>query len=349
MSKFNVPVLRLHTVSAHPNADKLELAQIGGYKAVVGKGQFNAGDLVAYIPTDAVVPASLAERLNIAAYLVGPDKNRVKAIRLRGILSEGIVLAASLFEGAKENDDLAEVLGITKYEPPIPVSMQGLARGWPSFLPHYDIENIKRPEFRPLLAEGTPVSITEKLHGTNVAYAWGPGLDADEPLYVCSRSLALKYNEHNLYWLAALRHDIPARLASLRDVLASRLGVAIDHLSLHGEVLGCQDLKYGATNACPLFAAFDIRVNGEFLDPNTFRELCALLSIPTVPELYQGPFNYEALDSLSKGKDTLTHSHIREGLVIKPLTETYDPVIGRLVLKYVSDDYLTRKGGSELH
>lgn len=349
MSKFNVPVLRLTSVTIHPNADKLDLATIGGYRAVVGKGQFADGDLVAYIPTDAVVPADLAARLNIASYLVGPDKNRVKAIRLRGVLSEGIVLAASLFPDATEGADLANSLGITKYEPPVPVSMQGLARSWPTFLPHYDIENIKRPEFRNLIREGTQVSITEKLHGTNVAYAWGPDLAPDESIYVCSRSLALKYDEQNLYWLAALRYDIPTRLTALLHLLTERLGKDIEHLSVHGEVLGCQDLKYGSSNACPSFAAFDIRANGEFLDPASFKEVATAVGLNTVPELYSGPFDYEALDALSKGRDTLTNSHIREGVVIKPLVETYDPTIGRLVLKYVSDDYLTRKGGSELH
>ena len=37
-------------------------------------------------------------------------------------------------------------------------------------------------------------------------------------------------------------------------------------------------------------------------------------------------------------------AHIREGVVIRPRTERHDDRTGRVILKSVSGDYLTRKG-----
>lgn len=79
-------------ISAHPGADRLELAEIGLYKAVVGKGQFQDGEEVFYIPEQAVLPDWLIEEMGLTGKLSGKQANRVKAVRLRGILSQGLVL-----------------------------------------------------------------------------------------------------------------------------------------------------------------------------------------------------------------------------------------------------------------
>jgi hypothetical protein len=42
----------------------------------------------------------------------------------------------------------------------------------------------------------------------------------------------------------------------------------------------------------------------------------------------------------SAGKTTFADGHIREGVVVRPLRERTDPRFGRLVLKYLSDDWL---------
>ena len=90
MSTFAVKIYPL-TISAHPNADLLELAQVGDYLSVVAKGQFKTGDLGAYIPEGAIVPQAVLVKLNLVDKLAGTEKNRVKAVKLRGILSQGIV------------------------------------------------------------------------------------------------------------------------------------------------------------------------------------------------------------------------------------------------------------------
>ena len=69
MSSLIVEVSRIERVLPHANADALELAHIKGWQCVVPKGRYTAGDLVTYVPVDAVLPAELSERLGVTKYL----------------------------------------------------------------------------------------------------------------------------------------------------------------------------------------------------------------------------------------------------------------------------------------
>jgi RNA ligase (TIGR02306 family) len=93
------------------------------------------------------------------------------------------------------------------------------------------------------------------------------------------------------------------------------------------------------------YRAFGIKVGESWLDFPEFLKVCEELDIPTVPVLYRGPYSKEALLEYTDGKETVSGkaSHIREGIVVYPITERGDRRIGRVVLKSVSGDYLTRK------
>lgn len=96
MAEFEAKVYRLK-IEPHPNADMIELAIVGDYRSIVRKGDFKTGDLGVYIPTGSVVPEWLLKKLGLwddekgKGRLAGKDGNRVKEIRLRGILSEGLI------------------------------------------------------------------------------------------------------------------------------------------------------------------------------------------------------------------------------------------------------------------
>src|ERR1700728_669342 len=98
MSTFAVTLEQL-TIHEHTNADALELAQVGLCRAVVLKGQFKTGDYALYIPEQAVLPDELIEELGLVGRLAGPQHNRVKAVRLRGQLSQGIVCRPAKVQG----------------------------------------------------------------------------------------------------------------------------------------------------------------------------------------------------------------------------------------------------------
>ncbi|MFD7027004.1 RNA ligase (ATP) [Streptomyces sp. NPDC059917] len=343
------------TVHTHPNADALELAQVGLYRAVVAKGAYRTGEFAVYIPEQAVLPAALIDELGLTGRLSGSTADRVKAVRLRGELSQGIVCRPAaladvdLSRAAGEGTDFAELLGITKWSPPIPTRMNGTVEAAPDLLPWVDIENLQR--YPDLFAPGEPVVLTEKLHGTACLTTH---VVEDGRTHVSSkghgaRGLALVEDPRNLYWRAVRSHDVPAVAARL----AERLGAT--RVGIFGEVFGAgvQDLTYGADGRGELlgFAVFDVsaEIDGQvrWLDPAS-----ALLDgeLPLVPRLYEGPYDPDAVLALATGRETVSGRtlHLREGVVIRPVTERYSPVVGgRAIAKAVSPAYLTRKGGTE--
>ena len=161
---------RIHAlrIEPHPNAGRLELAAVGGFRCIVGKGSFADGDLAACIPEGAVCPDWLIAELGLEGRLAGKRQNRVKAVKLRGVLSQGLVYPVrdGTIRGlaVAEGDDVTALLDLVKYEPPIPIAMQGEVRPAHGATLHYDIENFKK--YPDALRPGEPVVITEKLHGS---------------------------------------------------------------------------------------------------------------------------------------------------------------------------------------
>ena len=147
MASFESRVHALR-IEPHPNADRLELAAVGGFRCVVGKASFTDGDLAAYIPEGAVCPDWLITELGLEGRLAGSKKNRVKAVKLRGTLSQGLVYPVrdGMVRGraVAEGDEVTELLELVKYEPPIPVAMQGEVRAVHGATLRYDIENVKK-------------------------------------------------------------------------------------------------------------------------------------------------------------------------------------------------------------
>ncbi|GGX26783.1 RNA ligase [Streptomyces malachitofuscus] len=342
------------TVHEHPGADALELAQVGLYRAVVAKGAYRTGDAAVYIPEQSVLPAGLIEELGLTGRLAGGNHDRVKAIRLRGELSQGIVCRpkaladVDLVRAASEGTDFAELLGITKWVPPVPPTMNGDVESAAGLLPWVDIENIQRyPE---IFAPGEPVVLTEKLHGTACLLTYAA---EEDRVYVSSKgfgvkSLALKEDPRNLYWRAVRGHGV----ADVAADLAARLGAR--RVGIFGEVYGAgvQDLSYGADGRRDTlgYAVFD--VSAEIDGRVRWLDAAELLEgrLPLVPRLFSGPYDSEHVLEIATGRETVSgrELHLREGVVIRPVVERHSPVTGtRAIAKAVSPAYLTRKGGTE--
>ena len=343
---------RIHAlrIEPHPNADRLELAAIGGFRCVVGKGSFADGDLAAYIPEGAVCPDWLIAELGLEGKLAGSRKNRVKAVKLRGALSQGLVYPVhdGLIRGrpVAEGDTVTELLELVKYEPPIPIAMQGEVRPVHGVTLHYDIENVKK--YPGELRDGEPVVITEKLHGSWCCLGWHP----DHGPIVTSkgmsdRGMALILNEANQKNLYV--RTWRAFEAAFEAARARVAGTGLPFYVL-GEVYGrgVQDLHYGEPN--PAFRVFDAYVGepgqGRYLPPSEIETSLGDL-FPLVPVLYRGPFSTAALNEQTDGATALGGKHLREGVVVKPATERESAEFGRVILKSVSGNYLTRKGGTE--
>ncbi|XUL87102.1 RNA ligase (ATP) [Streptomyces galilaeus] len=342
------------TVHEHPNADALELAQVGLYRAVVAKGEYRTGDTAVYIPEQSVLPAALIEELGLTGRLAGSNADRVKAVRLRGELSQGIVCRpkaladVDLARAALDGTDFAELLGIVKWVPPIPPTMDGDVESAPDLLPWVDIENIQR--FPGIFEPGEAVVLTEKLHGSACLLTY---FAEDGRVQVSSKgfgakSLALKEDPRNLYWRAVLGHGVPETAARLAERLGAR------RVGIFGEVFGAgvQDLTYGADGRRSTlgYAVFD--VSAEIDGSVRWLDAAELLDgeLPLVPRLYEGPYDIGQVLEVASGRETVSGRalHLREGVVIRPAAERYSPVTGgRAIAKAVSAAYLTRKGGTE--
>jgi len=354
MSTFAVTAERL-TILPHPNADALELAAVGGYRAVVAKDKYRTGDFALYIPEQAILPEALIEELGLTGRLAGKAANRVKAVRLRGELSQGIVCRPAAVAGYdlavaySREHDFAPELGISKWIPEVPANMSGEMIAAPRLLPWIEVENIKR--YPDIFAVGEPVTASEKAHGTATLVS----LDmANDELLVSSKGfgakrLAIKEDVNNLYWRAIRVHGIEEKLRAM----AIKLGAV--RLGLFGETFGTgvQDLTYGVPSRNePGFAAFDAQVEthsgtGRWLNQDELRELCAEVGIAVMPTLYAGPYDYDRLAQLAEGTETISGRslHLREGLVVRPQRERYSEILGgRAIAKFVSAAYLTRKG-----
>ncbi len=334
MSTLIVEVCRIEEVLAHGNADALELAQIKGWQCVIPKGRYMAGDLVTYIPIDAVIPAEHSDRWGFTKYL---SNGRVRCAKLRGEPSFGVIV--DLEDAAwAEGEDVKERYGITKFIPPVKISAGDAAPSHPLFPEYTDVENLRN--FPSVFIDGEDVFVTEKLHGTSCRL----GLIEGE-LMAGSMSVRRVRPDHladSIYWQPLEINGISALLESL--------GQDTRQVILYGEVFGSkiQNLNYGLVGTLG-FQAFDILVDGRFLDSAAFFETCAAFSVPAVPVLYQGLYDLSTIKALSEGPTTLAADHIREGVVVKPARERNDPKVGRVCLKYIGDPYLFAKNVTDSH
>ncbi len=341
MSTFAVQVRRV-TVMPHPNADLLELGTVDDYHVVIAKGEYQTGDLAVYIPEQAIVPEALITAMGLTGKLAGAEKNRVRAIKLRGELSQGLLYRPAPWPTTwDEGTEVSAELGITKWEPPIPLAMAGDVDRAPFgtiFRTYTDIENVK--SFPNVLQDGEEVVLTEKLHGSCFIGGLLNGERVIASKGIAAHGLVLRESAANVYWRAAQQEAIFDKMAAY--LAATNVTQAI----LFGEVLGVQDLKYGFVNGALGFRAFDLYTADGFADYDDFVAFCTTYGVPQVPTLYRGPFSKEVMLQHTVGQSTLA-SHLCEGVVIRPVHERDEQDVGRVVLKSVSGDYLTRKNATE--
>lgn len=376
MSKFSVDVVQISSIENIEGADSIELAVIGEYRSVVRKGEFSVKDLVVYIPEASVLPSWLLERMNLVGKLAGSEKNRVKAIKLRGCLSQGLIYPLEKHDDkhmlvwfnqqtnsfcktpVKQGENVKDLLNIVKYEPTIPASFAGdVYNAGAELTVNYDIENFKK--YPNVLQVDEQVVMTEKIHGTFCGVGLLPESIANDDHYrrrfvVFSKGLGAQglcfkdheNNKKNVYIRALEKLNVFDRLLEFDKQVKQT-----QPLFLLGEVYGkgVQDLNYDDELG---FRVFDVvtgyRSQQRYMNWEDACILIKQLDLKTVPELYKGPFSKQTLEQYTTGKETVSGKsiHLREGVVVKPLIERYDPELGRVILKSVSADYLLRKGNA---
>ena len=165
-------IRKISNIEPIVGADKIELVTVDGWKVVVAKDVgYKIGDFVIYCEIDSFLPVREEfEFLRKSSFKKMGDQEgfRLKTIKLRGQISQGLILPLSVLEGEdemkigiskqpwgeqlqlgpydnalviEEGVDVTEMLGIQKYEAPIPAELAGKVKGsFPSFLSKTDEE-----------------------------------------------------------------------------------------------------------------------------------------------------------------------------------------------------------------
>jgi len=206
----------INDIQKIPEADMIELAIVDGWKVVVAKNVgHKIGDMVIYCEIDSFLPIKEEfEFLRKSSYKKMGDQEgfRLKTIKLRGQVSQGLILPISVLNPTDTNIyvtpfeglDVTEMLGIVKYEPPIPAELAGKVKGlFPSFIRKTDEERIQNLAseyelFKTQNKEGMKFYVTEKLDGSSATYYFKDGIFG-----VCSRNLELLETEGNTFWKVA--------------------------------------------------------------------------------------------------------------------------------------------------
>jgi len=354
-------VAKIDEIKEIVGADKIEQARIGGWNCIIQKGEYNVGDLVVVATTDAVIPDSLSDAMNVTNYL--RKGQRVRTVKLRGVYSECLIIPITYIQGVKrvEGADVMEALGIFKYEPPIKtiqLSVGGRKIRYdenPNFLVYYKFPNQKNvPE---MFNEEDIVQITRKIHGTNARYAvvkkvklsfW----DKVKKFFrVADKWIDYDfcYGSHNVekgsdsqgfystdVWREiADKYNIKEKLWNfVKHYLLEDTGSGI---TLYGEIYGAGIQKgydYGLEEI--KFVGFDIMINGKYLDTlNTKLILNDLLRLPHVEELYVGKWSKEVQDMFVINNFIPKTKVPHEGIVVKSVSGERSKIS-----KVINNDYL---------
>ena len=352
MTEWNPSVARIEKIETHPNADALDIAHVYGYPCIIKRNQYNVDDLISYIPIDTVLDIEKEPFTFL-------QKPRIRAIKLRGIYSQGLIVNAP--EGFVEGQSVIEHFDLKKYVYPeemsdlVNLTQEEMSRYYfpkdyakiksqyknanvesppPWTVPYYDLESLRKNCNK--FSDGETVVITDKLDGCNGFFRHD-----GERLWVKSRNFFKKKSEQDLWWDVAIRYELEDKLKDY-----SRYG-------FFGECY-CQvsPFFYDAVKTdgkiFPKFSVFDVYdlEENKFLDYYDMKFLCKEIGLDIAPELYIGPWKEdkslfaiaEQDDPLAKNGTIKERTLIMEGFVIRPIKErnTYG---GRVIFKLKSERY----------
>jgi RNA ligase (TIGR02306 family) len=301
-------IQKIRALAPIEGADAIETATVLGWQLVVKKGEFQVGDLCVYFEIDSVLPDKPEFEF------LRPRKMRIKTIRLRGQISQGICFPLSILpEGAPiaEDADVTDILGVTKWEMPIPASLAGIAKGgFPSFLRKTDETRVQ--VLQPLLDElaGELCYVTEKMDGSSVTYYLRDG-----EFGVCSRNLELLEDDDNTLWKLAHAMELEQKLRSLGG-----------NYALQGEIIGeginGNKLRLRGQTV-RFFNLFDIdRYSyAHFAELQSMLDQLDLPLAPVLVEIFALPNDIPALVDMATRRSVITPEVWAEGIVVRPLKE----------------------------
>jgi RNA ligase (TIGR02306 family) len=328
MGRQLASIKRITEVRPIAGADAIECAIIGGgWAVVVRKGEFHAGDLAVYLEIDSWVPYELAPFLcrgKEPREYNGVKGERLRTIKLRGQISQGLLLPIPENFPPEEGADLTEYLGIQKWEKPIPAQLAGQIKGYfPTWLRKTDQERVQNLAGK--IDWDAEYEITTKLDGSSMSLwfkdgEWG----------VCSRNIDLKTDQEGNAFV-----DMARSLLAFRPAFAD-----LPNLAIQGELMGPGIQGNRENLAEHVFFIYDIWAIGaqQYLPPDAVLAFCDGYGLAHVPILHSrvrlselGITSVDAALQFSEGPSI--HNKVREGVVFKRID-------GAFSFKAISNKFL---------
>lgn len=376
-----VTIEKIEEITAHENADRLEIARVLGWNIVVQKDVYKSGELIAYFRIDSVLPQGLEEKLFPSGSKIKLEKSRIRSIKIRGAYSHGMIVPLNdlnLFD-AKLGEDITGILGVGKFEPIVKKGNKMYTGGDqkgrkkkahdnPNFNKVRKPENLKNYHG---VMEGKDVVITEKIHGTSFVAGWvkRPTNTWKERLTArffdeyefCFRSMNVQLQRREGFWgnlrvaLGLYNRYTPyygnnvyadtCRQYNLKDIIPKGLEIT-------GEIYGDgiqKNYTYGCVQDETKLAVFGIRCNGENVSPEVAIQIVDQIGLDYVPILFKGECTQEIIDACTIGQSVLNGKQkVREGCVIET-RDGSDLWFGKPLVKSINPKYLDDKNNTDFH
>jgi len=329
------------------DADRIELATVLGWNVVVKKGEFKIGDMCVYVEIDSILPDKPEfEFMRIRKF-------KVKTIKLKGQISQGIVFPLSILPDnikISEGMDVTDILGITKYEDydPEPAKKHGkiynyfmkfkiirilfLKRkkkgGFPEFIIKTDETRIQA--MPKVIDNDITFVVTEKVDGSSLSCFYNK-----KEFGVCSRNTWIKKNDNSRFWKAVKKYNLEYKVKEISKLIKA-------NVVIQGEVVGqgVQSNKYKISGFdLYIFNIFDID-NRKYLKHSKIVEICKQFDLKMVPFIGNIKFNtVEEYVKYSMGKSVINKDIQREGIVCR---DPENEEVGRVSFKVINPEFLLK-------
>lgn len=350
------------------NADAIELVIINGWQCVVSKNDnFKKGDKVIYCEIDSILPA------NPEFEFLKDRKYRIKTIKLRGQISQGLVLPLSYLPKGEYNidDDVTDIMGITKYEPNEDINVNNkiitnkkwikkyipnymlkfmfrhfpklskfmftntiIRKAFPDYISKTDEERVQNLKNLIDNIAGEVVIGTEKIDGSSETICL-----KDDKFFVCSRNNQLDKDDGSKYWQVVKEQKIEEKI---RNYFKNR------NIALQGELCGegIQGNKYKIKGVdIYIFDIFDIDKQ-EYYSAYDAEKVLNEMGLKSVPIIYKDfilPNDINEILKLAEGKSVINNSNIeREGIVWRLSYPEKNSRGNRVSFKSISNKFLLK-------
>ena len=341
-------IQRIWKIEPIEGADRIELAHVLGWQCVVNKGQFQPMDIAVYFEIDSFLPIrDEFEFMRSSSYkktdIMG-EGFRLRTMRFRGQISQGLLLPVSQFPELPKNadvgDDVTELLGVRKWEIEERATTGGTVIGTlPYDIPHTDETRVQEePELIQAFA-GLEYYISTKMDGSSHSI----GID-ENGFHVTGHNYEYKDDGSSSFYKLVKAREYQTKMEDYMKALGMKT------LTIQGELCapGIQQNRLRLTK--PEWYVFTIRENGKRVGLKRMLQICEALDITPVPieEVDTDlPSKYPTVEALlSRADGEYPNGGKKEGIVIRPTEPVFCPLISAsLSMKVVSNKYLLKNDG----